>query len=44
MISQGERAPVFSGELADGTTLRSQDYRGERHLILYFFPKDFTPG
>jgi len=44
MISKGDRAPAFEGELADGTTLRSEDFRGKRHLILYFFPKDFTPG
>jgi peroxiredoxin Q/BCP len=44
MISKSEPAPAFSGELADGKMLRSQDYRGKRHLILYFFPKDFTPG
>jgi hypothetical protein len=44
MISKGETAPSFSGELADGSMLRSDDYRGERNLIVYFFPKDFTPG
>jgi len=44
MISKGEAAPSFSGELADGSVLRSDDYRGERNLIVYFFPKDFTPG
>jgi peroxiredoxin Q/BCP len=44
VISQGDTAPEFEGELADGTTLRSADLRGERHLIVYFFPKDFTPG
>ena len=44
MISKGDRAPAFEGKLADGTTLRSEDFRGQRHVILYFFPKDFTPG
>jgi len=44
MISKGEAAPAFSGELADGSTLQSSDYRGRRNLIVYFFPKDFTPG
>jgi peroxiredoxin Q/BCP len=44
MISKGEAAPSFSGKLADGSTLRSDDYRNQRNLIVYFFPKDFTPG
>jgi len=44
MIRKGDTAPEFSGELADGTTLRSADYRGKKNLIVYFFPKDFTPG
>ena len=44
VISKGDRAPAFEGGLADGTTLRSQDFRGRRHLVLYFFAKDFTPG
>lgn len=44
MLSPGQAAPDFSGVLADGHTLRLRDYRGRRHVILYFFPKDFTPG
>lgn len=44
MLAQGERAPDFNGTLAGGRQLRLQDFRGRRHVILYFFPKDFTPG
>jgi peroxiredoxin len=44
VISKGDTAPEFEGELADGSTLRSEDFRGQRHLVLYFFAKDFTPG
>lgn len=44
MIAKGERAPEFEGTLADGKQLRLRDFRGRRHIILYFFPKDFTPG
>ena len=44
MLRKGDSAPEFSGELAGGATLRSKDYRGKRNLIVYFFPKDFTPG
>ncbi len=44
MIAKGERAPEFEGTLAGGKQLRLRDFRGRRHIILYFFPKDFTPG
>ena len=44
MLSPGDRAPDFHGTLADGRQLRLRDFRGRRHVILYFFPKDFTPG
>lgn len=44
MIAKGEQAPEFEGTLAGGKQLRSRDFRGRRHVILYFFPKDFTPG
>jgi peroxiredoxin Q/BCP len=44
MLSQGDRAPDFTGTLADGRQLRLRDFHNRRHVILYFFPKDFTPG
>jgi len=44
MLSPGDQAPDFTGTLADGRQLRLRDYRGRRHVVLYFFPKDFTPG
>jgi len=44
MLREGARAPDFEGTLADGSLLRSADFRGRRNLIVYFFPKDFTPG
>jgi len=30
--------------MGNGKTFRIKDYRGRRHLVLYFFPKDFTSG
>ena len=44
MIQVGEQAPEFSGTLADGKQLHLGEFRGRSHVILYFFPKDFTPG
>jgi len=44
MIAAGERAPAFSGVTADGETISLDDFRGQRPLILYFYPRDNTPG
>ena len=44
MIAAGERAPAFSGTTADGKTLSLEDFRGKKPLILYFYPRDSTPG
>ena len=44
MTRKNDEAPDFNGVLADGRQLRLRDYRGRRHVVLYFFPKDFTPG
>ncbi len=44
MIAAGERAPDFTGTIAGGAQIRLRDFLGRRNLILYFFPKDFTPG
>ena len=44
MLSPNDRVPDFSGTLADGRELRLRDFLGRRHVILYFFAKDFTPG
>lgn len=36
-------APAFSGKTTDGKTVSLADYAG-RKLVLYFYPKDDTPG
>ncbi len=43
MIRVGQAAPDFEAKATDGRTIRLADYRG-RAVILYFFPKAFTPG
>lgn len=42
MIKKGQQAPDFSGQTQNGTISLSQ-YRGKK-VILYFYPKDDTPG
>lgn len=44
MIAVGEKAPEFTGKLGNGKDLSLKDFRGKKNVILYFFPKDFTPG
>ena len=39
----GDPAPAFRGETTDGRTLSLADFRG-RTLVLYFYPRDNTPG
>ena len=40
----GDRAPGFELEAHDGSTVRLEDYRGEKAAVLFFYPKDDTPG
>lgn len=44
MLKVGDKAPDFSSKLADGTAIRLRDVLAKGHAVLYFFPKDFTPG
>ncbi|MBI3331098.1 MAG: thioredoxin-dependent thiol peroxidase [Candidatus Omnitrophica bacterium] len=39
----GQLAPPFSLQAGDGKTMALSDFRGKR-VILYFYPKDDTPG
>ena len=39
----GEKIPEILGVTADGTTLKASDFAGKK-LVLYFYPKDNTPG
>lgn len=43
-IAVGDEAPGFALPAADGSTVRLSDYRGEKVVVLYFYPKDDTPG
>lgn len=40
----GEKAPEFTLEDQSGREVRLSDFRGRQHVILYFYPKDDTPG
>ena len=42
-LNVGDQAPDFSGENEKGETISLSDYAGKK-LILFFYPKDNTPG
>ena len=44
MLEVGQKAPGFSALLDDGSVFRLSDWRGKKHVALYFYPKDFTRG
>ena len=39
-----EKAPLFKGILWNGTQFDLKDFIGTSNLVLYFYPKDDTPG
>ena len=43
MASEGETAPDFTLQADDGREVSLSDYRGKK-VVLYFYPKDGTPG
>ncbi len=43
LIEPGTKAPAFTLTDQHGTSHRLADYKG-RHVVLYFYPKDDTPG
>jgi peroxiredoxin Q/BCP len=43
MLKPGDPAPAFSLPADDGSTVSLADLRG-RPVVLYFYPKDDTPG
>lgn len=43
MLKEGNAAPAFTANNANGETVRLKDLRGQK-VVLYFYPKDDTPG
>ena len=42
-LQVGENAPEFTAVTDEGKTVSLRDYRGKR-VVVYFYPKDDTPG
>ena len=44
MVKEGSKAPDFSGKNQDGKPVRLSSFRTKKNVVLYFYPKDMTPG
>ncbi len=44
MLQKNQTAPDFSLPNQDNVTVNLADYKGKKNIVLYFYPKDDTPG
>lgn len=40
----GQAVTDFSAAMTSEKTFQLSDFQGEKHIVLYFYPKDSTPG
>ena len=43
-LSEGAKAPYFEARDQNGKIVRLTDFAGKANVVLYFYPKDDTPG
>ena len=43
-IKEGNKAPDFTAIDQDGEKVKLSVFRGKKNVVLYFYPKDMTPG
>jgi peroxiredoxin Q/BCP len=43
-VAEGKAAPAFTLPASDGTEVSLKDFTGKQQVVLYFYPKDNTPG
>ncbi len=43
-LQEGTSAPLFKAPDELGNTVQLSDFKGKKNVILYFYPKDDTPG
>jgi thioredoxin-dependent peroxiredoxin len=44
MLSEGQIAPEFALPSTGGKTISLADFKGSKNVVIYFYPKDETPG
>ena len=44
MVKEGNKAPDFSGKNQDGKSVKLSSFKAKKNIVLYFYPKDMTPG
>ena len=44
MLQAGQTAPIFTLPDADMESVNIGKFRGKKHIVLYFYPRDGTPG
>ncbi len=44
MLSINKPAPDFTAETTDGTSIRLSDFKNKKNVVLFFYPKAFSPG
>ncbi|MFO1464353.1 MAG: thioredoxin-dependent thiol peroxidase [bacterium] len=43
-LKEGAAAPDFTLTDQDGKKVKLSDFQGKKNVVLYFYPKDMTPG
>ena len=43
-LQAGDKAPEFSALANNGKTISLKEFKGNKNVVLYFYPKDDTPG
>lgn len=43
-LKEGTAAPALNLPAGDGKTVKLSDFKGKKNVVLYFYPKDNTPG
>lgn len=43
-LKEGNKAPDFTAVAQDGSKVKLSSFKGEKNVVLYFYPKDMTPG
>ncbi len=44
MLEKNQTAPAFSSKNQDNQLIELSSFKGKKHVVLYFYPKDDTPG